>query len=181
MQDVDEEGALEMVRSMLRWTVRNRLDWEVSPATLILDEIGDITWSVKPKVGGPVVIKHRTLSLHIADIHELVEIATALLDCGKEVKRHSLERAEFEQDMRKAARSLLRRKWADGIRLVNVVCQPIHTDYYQNIGVVVTFAWDNAGHKTETATFEVGDVEDLKAEFNALLDWQENGPSQLAA
>lgn len=180
MHDVDEKGALEMVRSMLRWAARGRLDWEVNPATLMLDPYGDVAWSVTPKVGGPIEITHRIFSLRNADLGDLTKIATALLDCGEVVERLSRDRVEFEQAMRKAARSLLRRKAAVGVRLVSVVSQFIPTDDYQDVGVVVTFAWETVGGETATAAYEIMDAEELKENLNMLLDWHENGPSQLA-
>lgn len=161
-----EEQALEMIRHMLRWTTNGDIDWEISPQTLRLDHNGDLAWTAQPTLGGPVTITHRVYSLHATDLQQLADDASALFECAKEVERHSRERADYELEMRRAAKTLLRRKTAAGLMLVNVISEPIPTDFYQNIGVAVTFAWgDGPGSRT---TFEVCDVHDLKDAFDTL-------------
>ncbi|RYY26123.1 MAG: hypothetical protein EOP62_11635 [Sphingomonadales bacterium] len=163
----NEEHALEMIRHMLRWTMDGALNWEVTPKTLRTNNYGDIAWTAQPALGGPVTITHRVYSLFTTDLTELAEAADALFECAKEVERHSRERANYEQDMRRVAKTLLRRKAAAGITLVDVVSDPIPTDYYQDIGVAVTFAW--AEGPGSRVTFEVGNADDLKEAFDGLV------------
>lgn len=164
-----EERALEMIRHMLEWTIDGEADWKVSPETLRIDQHGDLAWTIRPRLGGPVTITHRVYSLFHTDLAQLAEAAVALCDCAKEVELHSAERADYEQEIRTVAKSLLRRKSATGIRLVEVVSEPIATDYYQDIGTLVTFAWGD-GSWGNQVTFEIGDADDLRREFSDLTD-----------
>lgn len=162
-----EERALGMIRHMLEWTIDGKADWAVSPETLRIDQHGDIAWTIQPRLGGPVIITHRVYSLFHSDLTQLAEVAAALCDCAKEVELHSAERAGYEQEIRAVAKSLLRRKSDAGIRLVEVVSEPIPTDYYQDIGTLVTFAWGD-GSWANSATLEIGDADDLRREFDDL-------------
>lgn len=170
MTEDTERRALELISTLMRWQMRGALDWEASPTTLT-HSMGEISWSTKPRIGGPVTITHRTYRIFPAEVSELAEIAESLVECGKDVQRNSAERAEYEQEMRRLAKTLLRRKAASGIRLVGVVSEPIHTDYYQDIGLEVTFAWGD-GSWGNQATLEIGNEEDLRREFEDMLNRQ---------
>jgi len=160
--------AIETVRQNLEALDRDGIAWEVSPATLNFDSDGYIVWQVQPRIGGPVRISHGFRRINQADAADLVEIAVELLECGREVQRYSRERADYEQEFRALAKSLLRRKAAHEIRLRSVLSQPIATDYYSNIGLDVTFEWDDEG-AVRSKTFEVWEVDELRDAFDSLL------------
>lgn len=159
--------ALVVLSQMLGWRMKDGPGWDTGLASLGLKADSDILWSVKPTIGGPVQILHRCYPLHGLKLGALVEIVNALAESAEEIDHHSGERADFEQDMRKAAKALLRRKTAAGIRLVGVLCQPIETGHYQNVGVRVTFAWGEGEH--EQTTFNVWHTDQLASKVETLI------------
>jgi hypothetical protein len=161
-------AAIETVRQNLEALVRDELAWEVSPATLNFDPDGYIVWQVQPRIGGPVRISHGFRRIDQANAADLLKIALELLECGREIQRYSRERADYEQEFRAVAKSLLRRKAAHAIRLRSLLSQPIATDYYSNIGIDVTFEWDDEG-LVRSKTYEVWEVNELRDAFDSLL------------
>lgn len=127
----------------------------------------DLVWSVRPRDGGPVRIKH-VLDVSDASLDELVEIAKDLLSTKDQVDHNGPERADYEGEIRRAAVSLLRRKSAAGVRLVQVVSEPINTSDFSNVLAEVTFEVDTPSGKAQS-TYVVGDADELTDEFETII------------
>jgi hypothetical protein len=162
--------ALELISLILKWEVGRDRKMNTGIDTLRSGMNGhDVIWTVTPKIGGPVRILHPIYNLGMASIDTLAEVACQLASISNEVERNNGERADYENETRKAARSLLRSKSAAGIRLVDVVSEIIPTDRYHNIGLEVTFEWgpENA---TRRRTMEIGNQADLFEQFDKLVE-----------
>lgn len=162
--------AFKLLSAAIDWEKRDEVDWDASPETLSFDDYSlSVIWSTTPKVGGPVRIAHNIYSLVRASVCDIAEAARSLVAIAIEVDLHSRERADFEQSMRATARSLLRRKAAAGIRLIDVVSETIFTDSYQSIGLEVTFEYDHP-NGPQRISFGIGNEEDLKISIERIIE-----------
>ena len=163
--------ALQLITQMMTWELTiqdDQVRWEASDRTITLDKNSCLTWLVNPRDGGPVRIEH-TVDLRDADLDDLVEIARDLLGFKGQVEHNGPEREEYESEVRRAALSLLRRKSANGIRLVKVVSEPIATSNFSNVLAEVTLEIDTP-HGLTQATYVVGDADELRDEFDTYIE-----------
>jgi hypothetical protein len=170
MNDGMTREALELMARMVAWEMRDQLSGDVGDLVHHPEPFRSewIEWTVQTGVGGPVRISHDVFPLSRCTAEQLAEAASALVDTAVEAKRHGKDRAVYEARMTRVARSLLRRKAAAGIRLIGVVSSTIPTNWYQDIGVDVTFEWAELGCACRD-TLQAGSEEELRDAFEDML------------
>jgi len=168
MNERYDAQTLELIAKTVTWILRDSLRWRADETTLNVNEYGRIVWLVNPAKGGPVRIVHQCPKFGEVDIALVVDISERLAETAQDVEAASPERNDYERQAAKAAKSLLRRKSASGVRLVGVVSEPVETDRGGDIGVEVTFEIEHSGD-TVLRTLEIFDVEELADAFEAML------------
>jgi hypothetical protein len=160
MKDSEAMQVLELIAKMIAWEQIGTRTPDTSPSAFAIDDDEQVIWTVRSEIGGPVRIVRPLRMGRRLTVDEMIKAARDLIKTAHEVDDYMGERHANEQLFKRTVKSLLRRKSAAGIRLVELVSEPIHVDRYENIGVEITFQIDREDG-AELRTVICNDVDEL--------------------
>ncbi len=161
-------AAANVIASLMQWETRGRLGWDASRNTLSINGRGYLTWSADlPRNRFVRIILERDCLL-AEQLEDHVAIARSFIQTGVEFEKRANERRAYEQRMRKLLGSLMRRKGAETIRIIDFTCAPVVVGGDDKFGVDVSIKIDVVGD-TFRHTFRVEDEDDLRSKFAEVL------------